>query len=327
MRDSIYDHFGDFAIDFWTSLAMPNYTIDPIFDSGDGTHLNDTAHYVFSNRVIDAEIPEYLYLWSPAVPGGSPLGGIFTGLGVSGDTFYPAIAGVGSHTLNYLYTDANGCADDCNFTITVNPLPSVTCPANQEMCIDATVLDLTTLGATPLGGTFSGSGVSGNSFDPGSAGSGIHTISYSFIDGNGCANVCNFTITVFGIPAVSCPGTQELCSDGSEVDLTTLGATPTSGTFTGPYLTANFFNPALAGAGQHIINYSVTDANGCTNACNFNIFVNDPPQISIDNVNDVSCFGLSELKHNSWFGGQVTTGAGLTVIIKLQLAEDPPPSV
>lgn len=40
---------------------------------------------------------------------GSPSGGTFLGTGVSGSTFTPASAGVGSHTITYNYTDANGC--------------------------------------------------------------------------------------------------------------------------------------------------------------------------------------------------------------------------
>ncbi len=41
---------------------------------------------------------------------GTPAGGIFTGTGlVSGNVFDPILAGIGSHTLTYTYTDINGC--------------------------------------------------------------------------------------------------------------------------------------------------------------------------------------------------------------------------
>lgn len=61
MRDSIFAHFGAFAIDFWTTLAMPDNSMDPIYDAGDGTHLNDAAHAILLDRVIEAEIPEFLF--------------------------------------------------------------------------------------------------------------------------------------------------------------------------------------------------------------------------------------------------------------------------
>jgi gliding motility-associated-like protein len=52
--------------------------------------------------------------------------GIFSGAGVSGTTFNPALAGVGTHTLTYIFTPNNLCADTVTRTITVNPLPVVT---------------------------------------------------------------------------------------------------------------------------------------------------------------------------------------------------------
>ena len=53
---------------------------------------------------------------------GSPVGGIYSGPGVSNGWFYPEVAGVGIHELTYTYTDGNGCenfavqevfVDDC----------------------------------------------------------------------------------------------------------------------------------------------------------------------------------------------------------------------
>ena len=41
---------------------------------------------------------------------GTPLGGVFAGIGVSGASFNPAISGAGTFTINYTYTDANNCS-------------------------------------------------------------------------------------------------------------------------------------------------------------------------------------------------------------------------
>lgn len=41
--------------------------------------------------------------------GGSPAGGTYSGPGVSGGTFTPSVAGVGTHTLTYTYTDSSNC--------------------------------------------------------------------------------------------------------------------------------------------------------------------------------------------------------------------------
>jgi hypothetical protein len=51
---------------------------------------------------------------------GIPSGGSFSGAGVSGATFDPSI-GAGTYTVNYSYTDANGCtgSNDINMLVSV----------------------------------------------------------------------------------------------------------------------------------------------------------------------------------------------------------------
>jgi hypothetical protein len=50
---------------------------------------------------------------------GAPAGGTFSGTGVTGASFDPATAGVGSHIITYSYTDANGCANSATTTVVV----------------------------------------------------------------------------------------------------------------------------------------------------------------------------------------------------------------
>lgn len=59
----------------------------------------------------------------------TPAGGTYTGSGISGTDFDPNGAGVGTHTLYYDYTDANGCSDVDSIVVDVFPqpaLPSIT---------------------------------------------------------------------------------------------------------------------------------------------------------------------------------------------------------
>jgi len=56
VRDSILAAFGPYAIDFWSQIALPNSTIDPQYDSGDGVHLNDAGHGILWSRVVQAQI-------------------------------------------------------------------------------------------------------------------------------------------------------------------------------------------------------------------------------------------------------------------------------
>ncbi|MBP7399195.1 MAG: T9SS type A sorting domain-containing protein [Chitinophagales bacterium] len=50
---------------------------------------------------------------------GSPSGGIYSGPGVIGNLFTPSIAGVGTHTISYTYTDTNACTGSSSDLITV----------------------------------------------------------------------------------------------------------------------------------------------------------------------------------------------------------------
>lgn len=51
----IRHRYGSHAIDFYTNIATPDGLgfISPVYDSGDGVHLNDVAHYIFARRVTD----------------------------------------------------------------------------------------------------------------------------------------------------------------------------------------------------------------------------------------------------------------------------------
>ncbi|MBX2889604.1 MAG: HYR domain-containing protein [Saprospiraceae bacterium] len=244
-----------------------------------------------------------------ALAGVSPAGGTFSGAGVTANTFNPAAAGgVGNKIITYVVTDGNGCTNACTFTITVAALPTVTCPANQSVCVDELPLDLTTLGALPAGGTFSGTGVTGDEY---SAGAGTtNTVTYTFTDGNGCTNSCNFNITVNALPVMDCPDAQEVCVDELPLDLTTLGALPAGGTFSGTGVTGNSYS---AGAGTtNTVTYTFTDGNGCTNSCDFDITVNALPVVTCPD--DVTvCLNASPLNLTGGTpGGGVFTGTGVT---------------
>ena len=56
LKDSITSIFSPFSIDFWSTIANPDHTINPTYDSGDGVHLNDAGHAILVQRVIDADL-------------------------------------------------------------------------------------------------------------------------------------------------------------------------------------------------------------------------------------------------------------------------------
>ena len=199
------------------------------------------------------------------------------GDGVTGNNFNASTAGIGPHTITYTYTDANGCANSATNTITVNALPTVTFGGTlTNQCASSTTYTLT--GGLPLGGTYSGSGVTGNNFNASVAGAGTHIITYSYTDANGCTNSASNTITVNALPTVTFGGTLiNQCANASTYTLT--GGSPIGGTYSGAGVTGTNFNASVAGAGSHIITYSFTDANGCTNTATNTITVIAMPTV------------------------------------------------
>lgn len=138
--------------------------------------------------------------------GGTPSGGTYTGVGVTNNEFNPASAGIGTHVITYGYADTNGCENFATQTITVHGLPTVTFDPLASVFDYEPAFELT--GGAPTGGTYSGVGVSGGFFDPAVAGPGIHTITYTYSDANGCENMAQQTIEV-----ISTIGIDDLSND------------------------------------------------------------------------------------------------------------------
>jgi hypothetical protein len=124
--------------------------------------------------------------------GGSPAGGEYTGTGVTAGVFNPT---VGSQTITYTYTDANGCVGNADFDITVLEPAALTFTLPlEELCIYNGTVALT--GGLPTGGTYTGTAVTDGAFNPATAGLGNHTIVYTYTDANNCSSLITDLITV-----------------------------------------------------------------------------------------------------------------------------------
>ena len=159
---------------------------------------------------------------SYTLTGGLPVGGSYSGPGVSGGSiFNPSVAGPGTHSILYTYTDANLCTNSDTKTITVFPITPVTLPPFNPICINSTPVTLT--GGIPTGGIYSGPGISAGIFNPATAGVGTHQILYTFTDGNACTNSATAPITVNPLPDAPglISGTSTVCQGTASVVYTT----------------------------------------------------------------------------------------------------------
>ena len=124
---------------------------------------------------------------------GLPAGGTWSGTGVSGSTFDPSVAGVGTHAVNYSVTITGGCVTDTTIDIEVKPLPNLDLGTYEPLCEEDEIITLT---ATPTGGTWSGTGTNGSTFNPALAGLGVHVLTYHYTDAFGCSAVQEVSIQV-----------------------------------------------------------------------------------------------------------------------------------
>ena len=130
---------------------------------------------------------------SPVFLQGTPTGGTWSGTGVSGSTFDPSVAGVGTHAVNYSVTITGGCVTDTTIEIEVKPLPNLDLGTYEPLCEEDEIITLT---ATPTGGTWSGTGTNGSTFNPALAGLGVHVLTYHYTDAFGCSAVQEVSIQV-----------------------------------------------------------------------------------------------------------------------------------
>ena len=247
--------------------------------------------------------------------GGSPIGGVYSGTGVGvSPSFDPSSAGLGNHIITYTYTDGNGCLGTATDDFTVNALPTPTLTLGVDnACIDAGALNLT--GGAAAGGVYSGTGVGVSpSFDPALAGAGVHTITYTLTDGNGCSGTATDDFTVNALPTPTLTlGVDNACIDAGTLNLT--GGAAAGGVYSGTGVGVSpSFDPALAGAGVHTITYSVTDVNGCVGSAtdDFTVNVNSAPTLTLGVDNACIDAGVLNLAGGLPSGG-VYSGMGVGV--------------
>ncbi|MBK7212908.1 MAG: hypothetical protein IPH88_06355 [Bacteroidales bacterium] len=253
---------------------------------------------------------------------GSPVGGSWTGTGVSGSiesgfVFDPS---AGSQTLTYSYTDGNTCSNSAQVTITVNELPVINAGSYAAVCIDAADV---VLAASPLGGSWTGNGVSGSIesgfvFDPSA---GTQTLTYSYTDGNTCSNTAQVTITVNDLPVVSAGTYAAVCADAADL---ILGGTPAGGTWSGNGVSGSIesgfvFDPST---GSQTLSYSYTDGNSCQNSASTLIIVNDPPVVNAGSYAAVCVDAADVVLAGSPVGGS-WTGTGVSGSIESGFVFDP----
>jgi hypothetical protein len=202
--------------------------------------------------------------------GGRPVGGTWSGPGVSGSVaqgfvFTAAPNLVGTQTLTY--TGPPGTTPLCpgraqrSFTLTTSGQATVSA-GTLAVCAAGGPQPLQ---ATPAGGTWSGPGVSGSVvqgfiFTPSPTLVGIQTLGYVGAPPASpaqCPVSGSLQIQVLAVPAVVFDpvGVIDFCLTAPPHG-TVLTASPAGGVFSGPGVVANRFNPSTVGPGRYVLAYT-----------------------------------------------------------------------
>ncbi len=207
------------------------------------------------------------YTWSPATDLNQTNGSIV----------------IASPTTSTTYTvtgfNANGCSGEVLSIVAVKPPPTLT-PINDSIC-KGQIANLSVIGAnnftwSPSAGL---SATTGNSVQASVAVNSTYVVNGT--DANGCTASTQVVAYIYPETTGSFSGLNATYFTNSPSSVLT--GSPAGGTFSGPGIAGNVFDPAFAGIGTHTITYSFYDVHGCLNSAVSTVTVTAP--VGIDELN------------------------------------------
>ncbi|MDR2086887.1 MAG: T9SS type A sorting domain-containing protein [Dysgonamonadaceae bacterium] len=193
-------------------------------------------------------------------------GGLFSGIGISGDMFIPDAAGIGQHNIKYT-VQFGECFNAATMTMNVLDLRETDIVFNEfpTFCkSDSSYIDLRTYIRNHEGGTFAGTGIENYRFYPSRAREGFNTISYTYGDGS-CRRTIFSEILIRPAPTVNILSLPKVCQNDITLHLGNY-VSPAGGVFTGIGITSNgIVETASLDIGKYNFYYDYRDNNMCWN--------------------------------------------------------------
>jgi hypothetical protein len=132
----------------------------------------------------------------------------------------------------------------------------------------------------PSGGSYSGKYVSNGMYNAIAHGFGMDTVTYTYTDANNCTDSIKGEIRVNAVTETKMTYLENTCDNSPILDLSAVGS-PSGGSYSGTAVTANTFDPSVAGAGNYDITYTLTNRFNCTDSSKRIITVEASPQVTI----------------------------------------------
>lgn len=139
---SSYQYSIDNGISFNTSSTFENLSpgsYSVLIKDGVGClSLPETIHLEeVPLPVVTLNLPSTICASEPGIRlTGTPEGGYFGGTGVQNGFFYPHLAGTGTHAVEYIYINENGCSNTASEEITVREVPVADAGEDDEVYIN-----------------------------------------------------------------------------------------------------------------------------------------------------------------------------------------------
>lgn len=270
------------------------------------TTLTDTFQILSPTPVdILAPLDTTICQFSDPLPlTSTPDGGTWIGVNVSGTNFIPNIGGV----FDIIYSRGTGnCEQQDTVVIEVIAVNIEAGPADST-CLDDSPLALT--GFSPAsGGVWTGTGIANPSgqFDPGTAGTGSHVLSYTFVDPVlGCTFRDSLVMTVHPMPeSAFAPPTNTCINELVQFQNQSASTFQVLWQFgDGQTSTDAQASHIYTDTGTYLVTLTTTNQFGCTDMASQTIFVTEPPFAFFTPAPDTGCAVLPVSFQNGSYGWQ-----------------------
>jgi gliding motility-associated-like protein len=274
----------------------------------------------------------------PAITGTSLTGaeGYYSGPNGTG-TNYPVgtvISTLGS-TLVYIYDINGACADQENFTITINSSPTASISYSEPFCENTLGTQAVTLSGTNAytGGTYSstaGLSISAGTgaVTPSTSATGTYVVTYTYPSSGGCSSgTTTVSVTITPLPTATIDYVDPFCTTDATAQLVSLSGTntytgggysSTSGLTIDPV--TGDINASTSTSGSYTVTYTVPASGGCSTVpVTTTVLITQGPTASISYPSSPYCSSVSGAQpvtlsgSGSYLGGAFSSDPALNL--------------
>jgi FOG: PKD repeat len=288
-----------------STVFTRSLNITPVPEAGfilPGVCLNDPfAKFTDTSKIADGTESQFKYQWDF---GDANAVGANPNISVDKDALH-RYSSVGVYDVSLLVTSNAGCKDSLTQSFTVNgavPVADFVIQNENTLCSntpvrvkDASSVDFGNIikvevywdfAIDPTNKTVDDDPQVGKVYDHlypdlSSQATKTYTIQYVTYSGISCVNTAIKTVTVNASPSVNFSPLPNVCEELPAFTLTNANdntGLAGNGVYAGAGITADeIFNPALAMAGRHVLRYTFTAANGCSDYKEETIIVDPTP--------------------------------------------------